>query len=141
MPLKPGDYLAASWAFNLFEFLDGATRLVVRFRADWASSAQNALFYRAFVEPGAFLMGRKMLLGIKQRAENQASPACSPKPVPNAPRHKRIDNQNTPLKGCFSDFYGYGKPVIYIWETNKSNPASASIRPVFISTSARQIRP
>jgi hypothetical protein len=72
MPLKPGDYLAASWAFNLFEFLDGATRLVVRFRADWASSAQNALFYRAFLEPGAFLMGRKMLLGIKERAEGMA---------------------------------------------------------------------
>jgi hypothetical protein len=72
IPLKPGDYLATSWVFNLFERVDGATRLVVRFRADWASLPQNAVFYRAFVEPGAFLMGRKMLLGIKERAERLA---------------------------------------------------------------------
>jgi hypothetical protein len=72
IPLRPGDYLAASWGFHLFERVDGATRLVVRFRADWASSAQNALFYRVFVEPGAFVMGRKMLLGIKERAERLA---------------------------------------------------------------------
>jgi hypothetical protein len=72
MPLKPGDYLAASWGFNLFERVDGATRLVVRFRADWASLPQNAVFYRAFLEPAAFLMGRKMLLGIKERAERLA---------------------------------------------------------------------
>jgi hypothetical protein len=72
IPLKPGDYLAASWGFHLFERVDGATRLVVRFRADWASSVRNAIFYRGFLEPGAFLMGRKMLLGIKQRAERLA---------------------------------------------------------------------
>jgi hypothetical protein len=72
IPLKPGDYMAASWGFHLFERVDGATRLVVRFRADWAPSVQNTIFYRAFLEPGAFLMGRKMLLGIKERAERVA---------------------------------------------------------------------
>jgi hypothetical protein len=72
IPLKPGDYLAVSWGFHLFERLDGATRLVVRWRADWAPSVQNTLFYRAFLEPGAFLMERKMLLGIKERAERMA---------------------------------------------------------------------
>jgi hypothetical protein len=72
IPLKPGDYMAASWGFHLFERVDGATRLVVRFRADWAPSVQNTIFYRAFLEPGAFLMGRKMLLGIKERAERLA---------------------------------------------------------------------
>jgi hypothetical protein len=72
MPLKPGDYLAATWGFYLFERVDGATRLVERFRADWAPSVQNAIFYRAFVEPGSFLMERKMLLGIKERAERLA---------------------------------------------------------------------
>jgi hypothetical protein len=72
IPLKPGDYMAASWGFHLFERVDGATRLVVRFRADWAPSAQNTIFYQAFLEPGAFLMGRKMLLGIKERAERLA---------------------------------------------------------------------
>jgi hypothetical protein len=72
IPLRPGDYLAASWGFHLFERVDGATRLVARFRADWGSNVQNAIFYRAFLEPGAFLMGRKMLLGIKARAERLA---------------------------------------------------------------------
>jgi hypothetical protein len=28
---------------------------------------------RAFLEPGAFIMSRKMLLGIKQRAERTAA--------------------------------------------------------------------
>jgi hypothetical protein len=28
---------------------------------------------RAFLEPGAFIMSRKMLLGIKQRAERNAA--------------------------------------------------------------------
>jgi len=72
IPLKPGDYMAVSWGFYLFERLDGATRLVARWRADWAPSVQNALFYRVFLEPGAFLMERKMLLGIKERAERLA---------------------------------------------------------------------
>jgi hypothetical protein len=72
VPLKPGDYLAATWGFYLFERVDGATRLIERWRADWAASVQNTIFYRACVEPGAFLMQRKMLLGIKERAERLA---------------------------------------------------------------------
>jgi len=72
IPMKPGDYLAATWGFHLFERVEGGTRLVERFRADWAPSVQNAIFYRALVEPGSFLMGRKMLLGIKARAERLA---------------------------------------------------------------------
>ncbi len=75
LPLKPGDYMAASWGLYLFERLDGATRLVARLRAGWAPTVTNALFYRAFLEPGAFLMERKMLLGIKERAESLARAA------------------------------------------------------------------
>ena len=67
--LKPGEYLAAVWGFYLIGQVDGTTRLVERWRADYASSVKNAVFYRAFLEPGAFLMQRKMLLGIKTRAE------------------------------------------------------------------------
>jgi hypothetical protein len=72
LPLRPGDFMAVSWGFYLFERLDAATRLVARWRADWAPTVQNTLFYRAFLEPGAFLMERKMLLGIKERAERPA---------------------------------------------------------------------
>ena len=72
-PLKPGEYLAASWGFYLIGQADGATRLVERWRADYTPTVMNAVFYRVFLEPGAFLMQRKMLLGIKARAE-QSSP-------------------------------------------------------------------
>ena len=67
--LKPGDYLTVTWGFYLFDQLDGTTRLVERWQADWNPSVYNHLFYRVFLEPGAFIMERKMLLGIKQRAE------------------------------------------------------------------------
>lgn len=70
--MRPGDYLAGSWGFYLFPKNDGTTRLVERFRADWNEAPYNTLFYRAFLEPGAFIMERKMLLGIKSRAEAQS---------------------------------------------------------------------
>jgi hypothetical protein len=73
-PLKPGEYLAASWGFYLAGQADGATRLVERWRADYTPTVMNAVFYRAFLEPGAFLMQRKMLLGIKARAEGPSLP-------------------------------------------------------------------
>jgi hypothetical protein len=67
--LKPGEYLAASWGFYLSGQADGTTRLAERWRAGYTPTALNTIFYRAFLEPGAFLMQRKMLLGIKARAE------------------------------------------------------------------------
>lgn len=70
--LKPGDYLAARWGFYLFELEDGSTRLVERFSADWNQAPYNTFFYRFFLEPGSFIMERKMLLGIKDRAETYA---------------------------------------------------------------------
>jgi hypothetical protein len=69
-PLKPGEFLAASWGFYLIGQADGAIRLVERWRADYTPTVMNAVFYRTFLEPGAFLMQRKMLLGIKARAES-----------------------------------------------------------------------
>ena len=68
-PMRPGDYLVATWGFYIFPQPDGGTRLVERWRSDWAPSLLNTFFYRLFLEPGAFLMERKMLLGIKERAE------------------------------------------------------------------------
>jgi hypothetical protein len=68
-PMKPGEFLSVSWGFYLFPSSDGSTRLIERWKTDWSPSLQNNVFYRMFMEPGAFLMERKMLLGIKQRAE------------------------------------------------------------------------
>lgn len=68
-PMKPGDYLAMTWGFYLIERGDGTTRLIERSKIDWNPSLANSVFYRLLLEPGAFLMERKMMLGIKQRAE------------------------------------------------------------------------
>ncbi len=68
-PMKPGDYLAMSWGFYLLEREDGSTRFIERSKMDWNPNLANSFFYRLFLEPGAFLMERKMMLGIKLRAE------------------------------------------------------------------------
>jgi hypothetical protein len=68
-PVKPGEFLAASWGFYLRQQGAGRTRLVERFRCDFTATPLNHLLYNGFLEAGAFLMERKMLLGIKERAE------------------------------------------------------------------------
>ncbi len=57
----------ASWLFHLVEQPDGTTRLIVRQRLDYGRKL--ALLWR-IVEPLNFVMERKMLLGIKRRAES-----------------------------------------------------------------------
>lgn len=68
-PMRPGDFLAMTWGFYLVDRRDGTTRFIERWKMDWNPSLANSFFYRIFLEPGAFLMERKMILGIKQRAE------------------------------------------------------------------------
>lgn len=61
------------WIFALFPD-DGATRLVSRNRiATPQASVATRLFNMLFMEPGSLVMERKMLLGIKERAERLAS--------------------------------------------------------------------
>ena len=67
--MNPGDFFAVTWGWYPTSIDDNTTRLVERWRADWNTSVQNWLFMRVFLEPGAFIMERKMLLGIKERAE------------------------------------------------------------------------
>ena len=82
-PLPPGQFLAVSWGFYLAEQGSSATRLVERFRLDYTPTAANELIYKLFLEPGAFVMERKMLLGIKERTErhHQASPLKTAAPA------------------------------------------------------------
>ena len=57
------------WTFGLYPE-GGATRLVSRNRiALPGDSAARRLFTTLFMEPGSLVMERKMLLGIKERAE------------------------------------------------------------------------
>lgn len=66
---KPDDYFYSTWVFYLDPIDEKTTRLIVRFRLDWKPSLKNTLAYRFVLEPVHFVMERKMLLGIKQRAE------------------------------------------------------------------------
>lgn len=60
------------WIFALFPE-DGSTRLVSRNRiATPQASVATRLFNTLFMEPGSLVMERKMLLGIKERAERLA---------------------------------------------------------------------
>jgi hypothetical protein len=63
------------WIFALAPESDGeSTRLISRNRiATAALPAAGRLFYTVFMEPGSLVMERKMLLGIKQRAESTAA--------------------------------------------------------------------
>jgi len=64
----PQKYQNSSWVFFLEEFDEGATRLISRSRNDYNKSFGNALGF-GFFGSVSLMMDRKMLLGIKQRAE------------------------------------------------------------------------
>ncbi len=67
--LRPGDFLAVSWGWYLEAIDAHTTRFIERWRAAYGPGLLNTVLYRLFMEPGAFIMERKMLLGIKARAE------------------------------------------------------------------------
>jgi hypothetical protein len=58
----------STWTFALYPETDGTTRLVSRNRLRVKNLGQK-VFMRGFMEPGSLVMERKMLLGIKERAE------------------------------------------------------------------------
>jgi hypothetical protein len=60
------------WTFRLEPTEDGRTRLVVRFQSDFTPSAFGLVVNKYALEPVHFLMERKMMLGIKERAERAA---------------------------------------------------------------------
>src|SRR6516162_2721926 len=59
------------WIFALFAE-DGHTRLISRNRIATPGAWPTRLFGMLVMEPGSLIMERKMLLGIKERAENLA---------------------------------------------------------------------
>jgi len=56
------------WQFGLYPLDGRRTRLVTRGTERYANTVAAWLFMR-MMEPAAFLMTRRMLLGVKQRAE------------------------------------------------------------------------
>jgi hypothetical protein len=68
--------LKTTWALALFPTGDGATRLVSRCRARLPRSPKG-LLWSLILDPGQFLMERKMLIEIKKRAESIAATGTS----------------------------------------------------------------
>ncbi|NVB38545.1 SRPBCC family protein [Pseudenhygromyxa sp. WMMC2535] len=75
---RPADFHCASWAFILEEpegdelpEFAGGTRLLIRWRIDYTPTRSNEIMWKAFVEPINFVMERKMMLGLRKRAEGE----------------------------------------------------------------------
>ncbi len=64
----------ASWVLGLYPLDETHTRLVSRFY-DRLPLTPGGIFSLLVVDPGSFVMSRKMLLGIKQRAERASREA------------------------------------------------------------------
>lgn len=74
---QPTDF-AASWAFVLEPMPDGGTRLIERVRTRFGESDKPWTRYTLPVMGfGVFVMVRRQLLGIKERAERQSEPATA----------------------------------------------------------------
>ena len=58
-----------AWGFYLKELDGDRTRLVIRGSGEWAPGVLSRLLARVVFEPAHFIMERKMMLGIKRRAE------------------------------------------------------------------------
>jgi hypothetical protein len=78
--VKDGHYFTAqapgqtmSWCLAVEPRGQHSCRLISRWRVRWHITAASALWI-ALSDPGAFIMERKMLLGIRARAERPAQP-------------------------------------------------------------------
>jgi len=65
---KQDENTANVWIFHLNE-REGITRLISRWSFDYKPGLFNIIIYNCLIEPIAAVMQRKMLLGIKKRAE------------------------------------------------------------------------
>ena len=63
------NYFGGANSFFIHEVDENTTRLLVRQRLGWSPNWLMCLIYRGFLEPISFVMARKTLRGIKQRAE------------------------------------------------------------------------
>jgi len=68
-----GDAPPTTWVFTLEPIYDSSTRLLIRWRQEYEPTFGNVLGWRVFVDPITFVMERKMMQGIKLRAEAAAS--------------------------------------------------------------------
>jgi hypothetical protein len=99
-------WMAASWLFLVEPAGPARCRVISRYRCDTSDDLSSRLrFGPAIVEPVSFAMDRRMLIGIKQRAERaqeaRADKLPHLRPVPAATEHPRHVNP-TPNGPCRS---------------------------------------
>jgi hypothetical protein len=68
-----GDDPPTTWVFYLDPVESNTTRLIVRWRQGYEPTSGNFIMWRLFTDPITFVMERKMLQGIKLRAESTES--------------------------------------------------------------------
>jgi hypothetical protein len=69
------DHVAWSWAFVLEPVDAETTRLLTRMRVSYQPAAKWAPYVHLLLEPAHFVMGRRQLLGLRQRAETTSGAA------------------------------------------------------------------
>ncbi|MBP6786509.1 MAG: hypothetical protein KA170_02890 [Candidatus Promineofilum sp.] len=73
-----GDLLVpTSWVFHLEPIDAATTRLITRYRSSYEASIGNVITWRALTDPIFFVMERRMLIGIRDRAEARREPAAA----------------------------------------------------------------
>ena len=65
----PEKFMNIGWGFYLHEIGENQTRFLSRWLTDYDPALINKIAINLFLEPIGFVMGRKMLIGTKQRAE------------------------------------------------------------------------
>jgi len=65
----PNQINAASWSLLIKASDVTTTRMIARFRSSYSPTLGNVLLQRIFVQPTSLFMQKRMLIGIKQRAE------------------------------------------------------------------------
>jgi hypothetical protein len=73
LPAPKGKPTTWIWIFYLDPIDENKTRLILRTRLEYEPNMGNTMMWRAFTDPLSFNMERKMLQGIKARAEASAS--------------------------------------------------------------------
>ena len=69
------EVVSGTWGFFLRDLGGRAARLVVRTRWTWSPGPLRWIGHRIGLEPAHFVVERRMLLGIKRRAEGAAGTA------------------------------------------------------------------
>jgi hypothetical protein len=74
---RPGAGANGTWGFILDPIDEHSTRLIMRGRGERQTRVRDRVLGYAFWEPAHFIMERKMMLAIKERAERDNSPAAA----------------------------------------------------------------